>query len=283
MKQQDLNPFIRHCQIHPNPFLYPDMVMAYDCRIFYVLQGSGTFFVKNQTYHFGQYSLFYVPSGTPYRFSYDANSYVEFLILNFDHTSEHANIASWIPTNDATSFHRDRLHTVPDVFPCKDMIHMESYENAKKDLLNISKYFVNKPIYYAEISSGILKKVFLKIASKQSFKKETSASQVAKQVLTYIGKHYAKPITNQMIADEFGFHPYYLNRLVKTEIGKSLHQCLIEHRAEEAKNLLATSSFSIQQIADATGFGTPSQFSMTFKKMTGVSPSEYREAARTYL
>ncbi len=145
MKQQDLNPFIRHCQTHPNPFLYSDMVMAYDCRIFYVLQGSGTFFIKNQTYHFGQHSLFYVPSGTPYRFSYDINTEVEFLIINFDHTCEHANIANWIPTNEEASFHRDRLHTVPDVFPCKEVIHMESYENAKKDLLNITSPLLINP------------------------------------------------------------------------------------------------------------------------------------------
>ncbi len=283
MKLQDLNPFIRHCQIHPNPILYPDMVMAYDCRIFYVLQGNGTFFIKNQAYDFQQYSLFYISSGTPYRFAYDTTVSVEFLIVNFDLTSEHAKISDWLPTNEASSFHRDKLHSVPDVYPCREIIHIENYESAKKDLLNISKYFTNKPMYYAEISSGILKKMFLQVASKQSFKKETTATQTVKQVLTYISKHYAEPITNQAIADVFGFHPYYLNRLVKTELGKSLHQSLIEHRIQEAKNLLATSSLTIQQIADVTGFGTPSQFSMTFKKATGVSPSEYRESAKTYL
>ncbi len=282
MKLQEINPFVRYCKIHPNPIIYPEMVMACDCRIFYVLQGNGKFFIGNTEYDFQKHTLVFIPSGTKYRFSYDASTDIEFLILNFDLTSEYSQIQESLATNEVSCFDYAQLIAVPDCPPYTETLYMSHFQNAKKDLLAINQYFVDKPFFYAEISSGILKNILFQIISKQTLKSTTSASQITKQVFSYISKNYSAPLTNETIAGAFNFHPYYLNRIFKAETGQSLHHYLIQYRIQEAQVLLSASSLSMQQIADVTGFGTPSQFSITFKKRTGMSPSEYREATKTY-
>jgi len=46
---------------------------------------------------------------------------------------------------------------------------------------------------------------------------------------------------------------------------------------EHAKELLATQDLRNYEVADRVGFSDPHYFSLTFKKQTGLTPTEYRE------
>lgn len=67
-----------------------------------------------------------------------------------------------------------------------------------------------------------------------------------------------------------------LQRRFKLATGHSPHMWLTYERVELAKDLLETTSLSIQQIADVTGLKTPETFRHHFKRLTGDSPSRFR-------
>lgn len=74
----------------------------------------------------------------------------------------------------------------------------------------------------------------------------------------------------------------YLGKMFKKEIGKNFSYYVMEKRMELAKKLLAEGDVDkIYEVAEQVGYGTNSQyFSQVFKKYTGVSPLEYKEASK---
>ncbi len=75
----------------------------------------------------------------------------------------------------------------------------------------------------------------------------------------------------------------YLGKLFKRETGKNFSHYVMEKRMEKAKRLITEGKKDkIYEIAEKVGYGTnPQYFSQVFKKYTGISPLEYKEAART--
>jgi transcriptional regulator GlxA family with amidase domain len=73
------------------------------------------------------------------------------------------------------------------------------------------------------------------------------------------------------------FHQDYFSRLFLRYTGERPLSYIHVKRIERAQYLIATTRLSYTQIADATGFDTLSYFSKIFKKVTSLSPGEYRK------
>ena len=96
-----------------------------------------------------------------------------------------------------------------------------------------------------------------------------------KLALGYISSEYRKPLTLDDIANAAGLSKYYLAREFRRITGKTPVGYLCEVRCEKAKSLLAEGNMSVTAVAHACGFSNLSYFTKTFKKATGVLPSEY--------
>lgn len=79
----------------------------------------------------------------------------------------------------------------------------------------------------------------------------------------------------------------YVRKMFAREIGVSPHEYMTLARIERARNMMDSgaknkySPFSVSQIAEACGFADPLYFSRVFKKLCGVSPSEYMNGTRS--
>ena len=70
MKIEELNPFIRYASMHQTYYPQKENSVCYDCRLFYVVKGDGTFFANNQKYHVSQgFSAFLPPETSAARLS----------------------------------------------------------------------------------------------------------------------------------------------------------------------------------------------------------------------
>ena len=72
-----------------------------------------------------------------------------------------------------------------------------------------------------------------------------------------------------------------MNKIFKDNMGTTIHQALLDERVSIAKNLLRTTSISVESIAHEVGFSERAQFCTVFKKHTGRTPGEYRGAKKT--
>lgn len=95
-------------------------------------------------------------------------------------------------------------------------------------------------------------------------------------VIEYIKKNFEMKLTVDEIADYAGLSKYHFLREFKKYTGYTLTNYINIIRCEYAKELLNNSSSEIKSIAISCGFNTTSYFTDTFKKITGMLPSEYR-------
>ncbi|PDO10544.1 MAG: hypothetical protein BLM47_06630 [Candidatus Reconcilbacillus cellulovorans] len=96
----------------------------------------------------------------------------------------------------------------------------------------------------------------------------------------FIREHYMDDLNLTDLAEKFHYHPTYFSELFKAKIGKTFTQYLTDVRMENAARLLKETSLSLWDVAELSGFSSPSYFSSKFKRMFGVSPSEYRQSVR---
>lgn len=96
------------------------------------------------------------------------------------------------------------------------------------------------------------------------------------QFLTVLAIHYKKQHHVQFYAGVLYVTPGHLNKMVKLLTGKSAKSFIIDALVTESKNLLEDSHDSIARIADELEFSSAANFSVFFKRHTGILPSEYR-------
>ena len=95
--------------------------------------------------------------------------------------------------------------------------------------------------------------------------------------LKYIEAHYREDISQADVAEAVHLTPSYFSTLFKKSFGQGFSDYLTELRIERVKERLATSSEKIKDIAAAEGFRDPQYFVKIFKRLTGLTPSQYRE------
>ena len=98
-----------------------------------------------------------------------------------------------------------------------------------------------------------------------------------KFVIDHIKAHYEEPIKLADLSMYFGYNPTYLSKLIKQYTGYPLNAYLNRIRLSAAKNLLClTNIYTIQEIGSMCGFTDEKYFMRLFKKIEGVTPSQYR-------
>ena len=100
-------------------------------------------------------------------------------------------------------------------------------------------------------------------------------STIIHKARIYIEKNFNQEITLENVAASVCVTPYYLSRLFKKETGENFNAYLTQFRIEKAKELFRSTNQSIKTVSYDTGFNTQAYFCRVFKKMEGISPSEY--------
>lgn len=99
------------------------------------------------------------------------------------------------------------------------------------------------------------------------------AIEIAK---AHIAKNYFMDLTLKTLADLVYLNPNYFSELFKSSTGKNFVDYLTETRIEAAKKLLADAELKIYQVASLVGYQETVSLNRAFKKVTGITPGEYR-------
>ena len=152
--------------------------------------------------------------------------------------------------------------------------------NTSSSLERITNLFLNQPLYYREMSSGILKHTLAELMGKS---KNADSALLFGKVREYISKNYTdSSLSNKAIASHFGYHPYYLADIIKQSTGKSLHSHISDYRISVSEDLLLTTKDDIATISWKCGFSSVSYYIKTFREKNGCTPLKYRTHYRSY-
>lgn len=110
-------------------------------------------------------------------------------------------------------------------------------------------------------------------------REESGGEETLARIVRHIREHFREPLSIQDLARQFHLHPNYLSQLFKKELRVNFTKFVADIRMEYACNLLRTTSLSVGEIAERSGYGDYFYFARAFKRHTGKTPSEYRNPA----
>ena len=170
-----------------------------------------------------------------------------------------------------------KLQSMIQECPVMDLSRdMSSFDTYYRMLLNA----VNSPVRQFRIQSAqhlTLSMLYyyaqrLETASRQKDKRQLLFEKFLEDVKSY----YRINRTLPFYAGKLGVSVTYLTELVKEKHGMTAADYIDKHTVTECMALLNSTQLSINQISRSMNFPSPSVFGKFFKRMTGISPTEYR-------
>ena len=106
-------------------------------------------------------------------------------------------------------------------------------------------------------------------------------SPVVQKTILLIDSDLSANLSLTTLANSQGISSGYLSTLFRRETGKTVSEYIRDKRMKHAAHLLGTTHLQVQTIALHCGIMDVQYFSKTFKKHSGMTPKEYREAIRS--
>ena len=102
------------------------------------------------------------------------------------------------------------------------------------------------------------------------------------RALAYLNSHLEEDVSIGGLARELGCHPTYFSNAFSKNFGVSPRSYLIRRRIEQSQQLLWHSDMPVKEVAAQCGFRDIYYFYRCFKKLTGLTPGEYRKSGEPY-
>lgn len=144
------------------------------------------------------------------------------------------------------------------------------------------KYFV-EAVISSETRGEVryqLEKFFHTIVREQKQELEVE-NGIVMNAISYIREHYSEEIALSDLARICRVTPEYLSKIFYNETGINFSHFLQNFRISIAKRMLLTENCKVYEVAEAVGFHDQKYFVKIFKKLCGVTPSEYRREYKT--
>lgn len=138
---------------------------------------------------------------------------------------------------------------------------------------------------HEDVCRCLLEVVLIQLGRQQdlSFSGESPGPRASKEcefIRRYIDNHFKEDLTLDHLAKLAHLNKYYLSHSFRREFGTSPINYLISRRVDESRFLLRKTDHPLSLIAEILGFSSLSYFSQCFRRVEGVSPTEYRNQNR---
>ena len=141
--------------------------------------------------------------------------------------------------------------------------------------LQITDYIL-KPVNYEEFGTCIDNLKISLFEKRVSLETEQQDERTIAGITRYLQGHLAEEVSLSVLAEEFHLSAQYISQLFKNEIGVGFLTYLTNIRMEQAKKLLLSTSLSVAEVSEKSGYGDYRVFTKVFKKAAGITPSQYR-------
>lgn len=128
--------------------------------------------------------------------------------------------------------------------------------------------------YLLEILEEMIELAYDAIQENQAEK----TSSLVRQAAAYIDECYFEPLTLSALAERYHVESSYFSRIFRREMGENLIRYLSRTRIEKAKMYMQKTNVNLTEIAFMVGYDDYTYFNKVFRKMTGISPREYKQS-----
>lgn len=248
-------------------------------RLYYVTEGAARILLPTGIQELKPDHLYLVPSFTTHSYLCDTHFAHYYLHIYEDHQSESSILEDFsFPTEiPAGDLELPLIKRLCGINPTMQLPQSDptSYDNNPTLIKNIIK---NKQRTFCDKveSRGIVYQLMARFLKDAQPKTEINDDRIQK-VLSYIRKNIYKTIDIDSLAAISCLSKDHFIRLFKKEINNTPLQYINQKKIEKAQLILITDSMPIKNISYLLAYEDHSYFNRLFKKLTGVTPQQYRD------
>lgn len=220
----------------------------------YIKKGSGILNINSDTYHTKQNSVILLTKNSCHEYYCDEDNPMDKEWIVFDGELAEYFIKTYLPEN---SYYFEN---------CNLTHYFEEIERVQKNYSNEYEKMTDN-------ISVILHRMFIHI--KNSLQKSTY--NLPQQIQRYLDANIEKKVTIDELSRTFCYSKNQIIKVFKDTYGMTPYHYFLERKIDIAKLYLRNTRYSINEIAQILAFADQNYFSAEFKKMTTISPSEYRK------
>lgn len=225
--------------------------------IHYVIKGKGVLKINTKEYSVSAGESYIMFPGIPIDYTADAEDPWEFCWVGFN-----GNDAKLLVSASGFSAKNPIIkHKNPELVHKCIMSIYEARGNARDTVVMMSAY-----LYF----------LFAELIKEAPQRPEKISEVLFQDACAYISENYKQDISIEDIAKAMNVSRSNLYRNFIEYIGVSPKQHLAEFRVHTACKLLSNTSMSIKEITTEIGLKNPQHFDVVFKKIMGISPTEFR-------
>lgn len=248
-------------------------------RLYYVTEGAARILLPTGIQELKPDHLYLVPSFTTHSYLCDTHFVHYYLHIYEDHQSESSILEDFsFPTEiPAGDLELPLIKRLCGINPTMQLPQSDptSYDNNPTLIKNIIK---NKQRTFCDKveSRGIVYQLMARFLKDAQPKAEINDDRIQK-VLSYIRKNIYKTIDIDSLATISCLSKDHFIRLFKKEVNNTPLQYINQKKIEKAQLILITDSMPVKNISYLLAYEDHSYFNRLFKKLTGVTPQQYRD------
>jgi Transcriptional regulator containing an amidase domain and an AraC-type DNA-binding HTH domain len=229
-------------------------------QIIYIVKGEGLLTINSETKLFKENDIILINCYEPHK--YETNTNLETLWLHFDGN---------VSLDYFNLIKQDNTHVI---LPAPSML----IPNYLSLIINLFKenQLINEPLISCKVQRILAE--LLNISNKNLSNTSANSSLINNSIY-FINNNFKSKLSLEDIANSVSISPFHFSRVFKKETGYSPYEYMIIVRLNHAKYLLQTSNMRMKEIAFECGFNSETNFFITFKKHTNMSPREFRNVS----
>lgn len=232
-------------------------------ELMYICDGSGHFRIHGKNYTLGKGMLLYICPNEPYSFRMDADKPVGCLTVHFSCADIHFDDGVW------------NICSGSSVLARRSVWKLRNPHLIESQFQNLLSRWNEKLPGYAFVTRTLLQQMIIDITRDLHVQSTNrTASVKVEAVIEYMRRHIEEKLTLPALVAVVGISPAYLSRIFKEATGCTIIEYFNKMKIDVSKEFLLE-GMKVREVASKLGFADEFYFSRLFKRLEGVSPSEF--------
>ncbi|WP_238884156.1 AraC family transcriptional regulator [Clostridium sp. YIM B02551] len=226
--------------------------------------GRGYISIEDKRYSIEKGMLFYFNPSMTHTIEVDENEPMCFLSVHFSYIELNYSKNSWVTKGG------------DELLPLNSMEKLMDYYTIEVLFRKLTNLWDEKLLGYEFASKTILQEILYEILNNINRKKSNySTALKVNNIISYLNENIKRKITLNELSELVKLSPTYLSRSFKEITGYSIIEFFNKMKIDKAKELIIDGDKKVKEVAEILGFKDEFYFSRIFKRIEGISPSEF--------
>jgi len=222
--------------------------------VVYTLSGTGNLVLKNQKHTLKKDDVFIIDCNQYHCYFADPNENWEFEWIHFDGINK--GIIDMI-SEGGVIYKSEKIKVIIDKIQGINKAEIPNRE-------------IHTSLYLTELCTEFM------LLSREKLNSDASMPPVILTAINYMEENYTKKVVLDELCKTTNISKYYFCRLFKKHMQCSPYEYLLNYKIAQAKHFLRTTTLSVEETAEKTGFNSASHFIKCFQQRENTTPLKYK-------